>query len=310
VSLVLVPIATVAIAVAIVLAKRRIPRLERRVVALGPRSHLAAAALGGAGAFAAIGAYALFAHLPNSHDRNAPVNSYQRTADERKIVVWVTAGRNDQILGSSAREDANSVVVAVHLRGQPGWGFNDLLGIGLPVVITLRDPLGDRGVIDERSNSRLFDPAARSEVGVVEGASVRSSAGALDFRWSDATGGHALSDLLGVTVVLVSRGAPLESKMSLGALESYLARATNAERARIMVLVISFDRRDVVAPVDDRFRALFVSPSDLASDAPEILRPSGGAVLWVIAADGMIRERITGRAASNEDVARALAAAR
>jgi len=39
--------------------------------------------------------------------------------------------------------------VTVRLRRAPSWYFSDLVGISLPVVVVLRDPLGSRAVLDQ-----------------------------------------------------------------------------------------------------------------------------------------------------------------
>ena len=232
------------------------------------------------------------------------------TGDARKLGGNELGGRDNAIVGDSVHEEAKRVTVSIRARQHPG--FSDLVGISLPVVITLRDPLAGRTVIDERAGQRVLDSEAlaRREVGVIDPSSFRPPPGAIDLRWTDSKGVHALSDLRGSTVVLLSRSAPGKSKMSILALEGYLAKAPDDERARTVVFVISFDRGGGFAPSDDPFRALFADPSLVAKDAPEILQPSGGPAVWFLGPDGAIRERIAGHPASTEDVARALAAAR
>jgi hypothetical protein len=159
VSLVAVPAATAAIASAVVVARRA---FGARRWSFGRVSPSTAAALGAAAAFVAIGAWAGFATMPNPSDRSGPVGSYQRTGDERKIVACVTSGRGEQLLGSSAREDQAAVTVSVRLRRLPSWYFHDLAGISLPVVVALRDPLGNRAVIDA-SSGRSVPEVSRTD---------------------------------------------------------------------------------------------------------------------------------------------------
>jgi hypothetical protein len=150
VSLMVVPAATAAIVVAVVMTRRAVVARNWSVSvrALPP----VVIALGGAAAtLLAIGAWSVLATMPNSSDRNGPVDSYARTGDERKIVACVLSGRGEELIGSSAREEQDTVTVTVRLRQPPSWYFHDLVGISLPVVITLHDPLGSRAVIDKRS---------------------------------------------------------------------------------------------------------------------------------------------------------------
>jgi hypothetical protein len=151
VSLAVVPIVTAAIFVMAVIGRRAVAARKWPV----PASRPAAAALGAAVALLAVGAWSVLATMPNSSDRLGPVQSYTRTGDERKIVACVVSGRGEELLGSSAREEHDMVAVAVRLRQPPSWYFNDLVGISLPVVITLRDPLGSRTVVDERSGATV-----------------------------------------------------------------------------------------------------------------------------------------------------------
>jgi hypothetical protein len=78
-------------------------------------------------------------------------DGYQRTGDARKIVVTVTAGLGDEIVGSQAQEDASAVTVTVRVRAAPG--SKPSLGVALPAIVTLRDPLGDRAVRDRRGET-------------------------------------------------------------------------------------------------------------------------------------------------------------
>jgi hypothetical protein len=156
VSLVAVPAATAAVAVIVVIARRAIvsqnwPASDRAmppiVIALG----------GAVVALLAVGAWSVLATMPNSSDRSGPVDSYGRTGDERKIVACVVSGRGEELLGSSAREERDTVAVTVRLRRPPSWYVHDLVGISLPVVVSLRDPLGSRTVIDERSGATVSE---------------------------------------------------------------------------------------------------------------------------------------------------------
>lgn len=160
VSLVVVPAATAAVATMVVLVKRILA--APRWPASMPASRTVAALGGAAAVFLLVGAWVALGTMPNRSDRNGPLESYARTGDERKIVACVITGRGEQLLGSEAREADNTVTVAVRLRQPPSWYFHDLVGITLPVVITLHDPLGGRTVIDERTGG-IVREVMRSE---------------------------------------------------------------------------------------------------------------------------------------------------
>lgn len=145
-ALVGVPIATGLIAVAVVVAKRAAAR--RSFASMTP-SPWGAAAAGAAVALASVVAWAVLASAPNQYQQITAVETYRRSGDERKIVVCVTSGVGDQVLGSSARESATTVAVTVRLRSPVSWYPRTLQGISLPVVVALREPLGTRVVVDE-----------------------------------------------------------------------------------------------------------------------------------------------------------------
>ena len=79
--------------------------------------------------------------------RSLRPEGFQRTADQRQIVVIVMTGVGDEITDHAAREDGSSVTVTVRVR-EPG-GNRIAHGVPIPVPIALRQPLGDRIVLDE-----------------------------------------------------------------------------------------------------------------------------------------------------------------
>lgn len=78
--------------------------------------------------------------------RTASIDSFQRTGDPRKIVVNITIGLGTEIAERTVREDARAVTVTVSVRQSPG--SYPALGLWVPVVVSLKDPLGDRAVLD------------------------------------------------------------------------------------------------------------------------------------------------------------------
>ena len=76
----------------------------------------------------------------------ANINSFQRTADPTKIVVNIITGLGTDIAERTVREDATTVSVTVAVRQNPGT--YPAIAFFLPVVVSLKDPLGDRTVLD------------------------------------------------------------------------------------------------------------------------------------------------------------------
>lgn len=78
--------------------------------------------------------------------RSATIDSFQRTGDPRKIVVNVTIGLGTEIAERTVREDTETVTVTVNVRQSPGP--NAALGLWVPVLVSLKEPLGERAVLD------------------------------------------------------------------------------------------------------------------------------------------------------------------
>ena len=76
----------------------------------------------------------------------AQISSFQRTGDPRKIVVNIVTGLGTEIAERTVREDAQSVTVTVNMRQSPG--AYPAIAFYLPVVVSLKDALGDRRVLD------------------------------------------------------------------------------------------------------------------------------------------------------------------
>lgn len=74
------------------------------------------------------------------------IDSFQRSADRQKIIVNVTVGVGDDIAERTVKEDARSVTVTVRTRRMLGPKVS--LGIPIPVVVSLKQPLEDRAVLD------------------------------------------------------------------------------------------------------------------------------------------------------------------
>src|SRR5512132_4131410 len=81
---------------------------------------------------------------------NVRIDSFQHSADPQKLIVNVTIGVGDEIVERSVNEDARSVEVTVRVRKPVGPSL--LLGIPVPIVVSLKQPLGDRVVLDYEGN--------------------------------------------------------------------------------------------------------------------------------------------------------------
>jgi hypothetical protein len=78
--------------------------------------------------------------------RAVRIDSFQRSADPRKLIVHVTIGLGDEIAERSVNEDEQRVTVTVRVR-QP-VGARVSLGIPVPVLVSLKQPLESRVVVD------------------------------------------------------------------------------------------------------------------------------------------------------------------
>ena len=108
-----------------------------------PRARLLAGAILFVVAF--VGAFVVTNGFATS--RSLRPDGFQRTADARQIVVIVMTGVGDEVTDHYAREDASTVTVTVRVH-EPG-GSRIALGVPIPVPIALREPIGDRTVVDE-----------------------------------------------------------------------------------------------------------------------------------------------------------------
>jgi hypothetical protein len=85
-----------------------------------------------------------FSSLATVH--TARINSFQRTGDPRKIVVNVIIGFGVDVAERTVREGPQSVSVTVAVRQNPG--VYPAVAFMVPVLVSLKDPLGDRTVLD------------------------------------------------------------------------------------------------------------------------------------------------------------------
>ena len=81
-----------------------------------------------------------------TNTRAVRIDSFQRSADPNKLIVNVTLGLGDELAERSVDEDERSVKVTVRVK-EPN-GPRDLIGIPVPVVVSLKRPLEARTVLD------------------------------------------------------------------------------------------------------------------------------------------------------------------
>lgn len=253
--------------------------------------------------------------------RTASIQSFQRTGDASKIVVTVMIGLGTEIAERDVREDARTVIVTVRVRQSPG--IYPSIGIIVPVVVSLKNALGDRTVLDGDGHAVLdlgqYEPPRQppvdlSDIGVIEKGSFRATGESIDFAWKDLRGApHALSDLRGKTVVIHTRTSfSNEGKVTFMELQGYLDSAPPDVKSRVVVLLITL--------AEDPVRAAIVRPSEVwrpllafsdvvelvGGTGPEIFRLQSVPVTWFLSSDGVIRQRVVGRAMTRDEIAEAI----
>jgi hypothetical protein len=83
----------------------------------------------------------------------AQIGNFQRTGDPRKLVLNLMIGLCDEIAERTVREDARSVTVTVRIKSS--GGTCPAVGIFVPVVVSLKDPMGDRVLLDSDGHAVL-----------------------------------------------------------------------------------------------------------------------------------------------------------
>ena len=78
--------------------------------------------------------------------RIATIDGFQHTGDPTKIVAVLTIGLLDDLADRTVIEDATSVKITVRVRSRAGSA--PALGVIVPVILSLREPLGTRSVTD------------------------------------------------------------------------------------------------------------------------------------------------------------------
>lgn len=251
------------------------------------------------------------------------VESFQQTGDPSRVIANALTGFGDEIVGSSAAESATTVKITVRAKAPIGRGYRPAIGIIVPVIVMLREPIGSRAVLDASSGATLRDLGMyqtpreppidlSTEIGQVDRSSFRAAGDLIDFRWTNLNGTktESLGDLRGSTVVVLSRTPNSgDAKLTMVALEGYLSSPPSDP---IVVLVVTLTG-DPAAAASVRpsasWRSLFV-PTGLGEDAPEIFRLSAAPATWFIAPDGSVRQRYSKTPLTREQVVQGIIAAR
>ena len=82
---------------------------------------------------------------------SAQLISFRGGGDARKIVVNIVTGLGTEIAERTVHENAQTDTVTVNMRQSPGT--YPAIAFYLPVVVSLKDALGDRRVLDASGNT-------------------------------------------------------------------------------------------------------------------------------------------------------------
>lgn len=261
---------------------------------------------------------------PTAAERNAPVESFQRTGDPRQIAVVATLGLGERIVETTAIETDTTVTPVVRVRATYS-GAVPAIGILVPATILLREGLGGRAVLG-RDGRPVRDlgtysapqepPIDLSEIGIVQRGTFRADGDKVDFEWRAASGTpvFTLAQLRGKTVVLLSRTSfSSEGKMSLLALQDRVDAMSPEERSRLVIVPITLNEdpaRAAIARPSALYRPLVAFPDVTGHEAPAILRFGSVPVMWFVGPEGAVRYRLERRVATRDDIDRGLAAAK
>jgi hypothetical protein len=91
------------------------------------------------------------------------IENFQHTADPQKLIVNVVIGLRDEIVERSVDEDARAVKIIVRVRKPTGVRLS--LGVPVPILVSLKQPLEGRVVLDHdgspvRDLGQYFGPAS------------------------------------------------------------------------------------------------------------------------------------------------------
>ena len=97
------------------------------------------------------GGVAVLTWMRSEAEYSAGVESYEITGDSAALRLRVSLNEGDSIVRGEASESSEKVVVHVIARHPLNWSGGDV-GIARYVRVDLRQPLGDRDVVDAVSD--------------------------------------------------------------------------------------------------------------------------------------------------------------
>lgn len=248
------------------------------------------------------------ATVPGLAGPGAPIESFQRTYDPRQILVVALIGNGDQVIGSSVRETTETVTVIVNVQS-PCCGPRTAEGYLVPVTVHLRDPLGDRIVLDPQGRQArdmgeyrapMPTPPDPAGVGIVDHLSYTDSGGQVDLQWRIRGATETLASLRGKVVVISSWAANSnDAKLTRLAIEQYMDRLAPVQKNDIVLIYLNLGDSREIAGERERaatvgFIPLHLPPIVESDTTPAILRRSSAPVTWFIGPDGDVKHRVEG----------------
>lgn len=248
------------------------------------------------------------ATVPGLVGPGAPIDSFQRTYDPRQIVVVAVIGNGDEVIGSSVRETSEAVTVIVNVKS-PCCGPRTAEGYLVPVTVHLRDPLGDRIILDPQGRQArdmgeyrapMPTPPDPAGVGIVDHLSYIESGGQVDLHWRIRGSTETLASLRGDVVVISSWAANSnDAKLTRLAIEQYMDRLAPVQKDDIVLIYLNLGDSREIAGERERgatvgFIPLHLPPIVESDTTPAILRRSTAPVTWFIGPDGDVKHRIEG----------------
>lgn len=270
-------------------------------------------AIGGIAALVVAAAFAIAprirADVPGLAGPGAPIESFQRTADPRQVLVVAIIGRGDEVIGASVNETPQAVTVFVDVRTPPGIGARTAEGYSVPLTIHLRDPLGTRIVLDARGRKArdlgqfqppMPTPPDPAGVGIVDHLSYAEVGGRVDFVWRFRGTSGTLAGLRGKVVIITTWTANSnEAKLTRLAIEQYMGQLAPVQEQDLVLIALNLgDSREIAAEreraAEGTFLPLHLPPMVESQGTPAILRRSSAPVTWFIGPDGDVKHRIEG----------------
>lgn len=248
------------------------------------------------------------ATVPGLAGPGAPIESFQRTSDQRQILVVALIGNGDEVIGSSVRETSETVTVIVNVKS-PCCGPRTAEGYLVPVTVHLRDPLGTRIVLDPQGRKArdlgeyrapMPTPPDPAGVGIVDHLSYTEAGGQVDLHWRIRGATEMLASFRGKVVVISSWAANSnDAKLTRLAIEQYINGLAPVQKSDVVLIYLNLGDSREIAGERERgsaveFIPLHLPPIVESDTTPAILSRSAAPVTWFIGPDGDVKHRIEG----------------